>query len=142
MLLFDANCTLGRWAAGGPTHESVDQVLGTLDRLGIERALVRHTMAIQHSVAVGNALLLEELRGQPRLTPCLAATTTVTGEMGPLQDWLDRAAASGVRSVAIYPRSHGYPLTLWQCGDLLAGLADDQLRLVLGDNIRRLLALP
>jgi len=119
---FDANCVIGRWAAGGPTILDADQLLTSMKRLGITKSLVRHTMAQEYAPSAGNELLMQQISGYPELLPCWAALPTATGELGPLDAWLESAAAHNVRAFALYPHSHNYPLTDWQCGELLTGL--------------------
>jgi len=119
---FDANCVIGRWAAGGPTILDADQLLASMERLGIARSLVRHSMAQEYEATAGNDLLMQQIAGHPELVPCWTAVPTATGELGPLDSWLEGATAHDVRAFSLYPHSHGYPLTEWQCGELLAGL--------------------
>ena len=120
---FDVNCVIGPWPTGGPTLADGDQLLAAMDRLGIARALVRHTAAIHYALSEGNAQLTEALElcrdGQGRLFPCWAAAPSATGELGPLDAWLDSVAQHGVRAISLYPQSHGYPLAPWQLNDLL-----------------------
>ena len=131
MIRFDANCILGRWSTGGPTFESAGELLALMDHLGVSRALVRHAMSIEHNALEGNELLMTQIAGQDRLEPCWMAVPPVTGEMGPLDDWIARVEQANVRAVALCPKSHGYPLTDWQCGDLLAALDEARMLLLL-----------
>ena len=131
MTFFDANCFLGRWSAGGPTYALADDLLAAMDRLGIQRALVRHTVGWQHYPRQGNDLLMQQIGGQPRLVPCWAALPASTGEMGPLDDWLAQLARHDVRAVCLYPQAYGFPLTEWQCGSLLGPLAERHYLLLL-----------
>jgi hypothetical protein len=122
---FDVHCTLGRWAEGGPTLADVPALLADLDRLGLQRALVRHTLGGHYDAAYGNALLLEELAGATeRLVPCWTALPFVTGELGPREAWLAALRAADVRAVCVYPASHGYPLTPPFADSLLGPLAE------------------
>lgn len=121
---FDVNCTLGSWMTGGPTLASAAEVLAEMDRLGVAKALVRHTCGGYYHAPEGNAFLMEQLDGQERLVPCWAGLPPSTGELGAVEDWLARLAAHNVRAVCLYPASNGYPLTAWQCGALLGPLAE------------------
>lgn len=131
MIRFDANCVLGRWPEGGPTLETAERVRGAMDRLGVAKALVRHSMASLDDVSLGNNLLIEELAGHERLVPCWSALPPITGEMGALSHWLDSLSANGVPAVCIHPASHGYPLTDWQCDSLLGPLAERHYLLII-----------
>lgn len=122
---FDVNCFLGKWPDGGPTLDDATALLGAMDRLGIARALVRHSLGWHDVPALGNGVLMAEIAGhEERLIPCWAALPPGTGEMGPLEQWLVTLARSGVRAVCLYPAAHGYPLAAWQCDSLLGPLAE------------------
>ncbi|MFH1086852.1 MAG: amidohydrolase family protein [Chloroflexota bacterium] len=124
MPLFDANCCLGSWPEGGPTLAERGDLLAAMDRLGIAKALVRHTLGIHDAPERANRVLLEQLAGHERLAPCWTGLPPATGELGALDDWLASASRHRVRAVALYPTSHGYPLAPWLCDGLLAPLAE------------------
>ncbi len=126
MYLFDANCAIGPWPTDHPAYETVDGLLVEMERLGIDRALVSHTLAQTHNAPQGNKLLGEQIAGYEQLFPCWTLLPLSCGEMGTLPHLLDDLAANNVRAVRFYPRDHSYPLTDWQCGDLLAALAERQ----------------
>jgi|YNPNPStandDraft_1061719.scaffolds.fasta_scaffold50257_1 hypothetical protein len=131
LTLFDVNCTLGSWMTGGPALANAAEVLAEMDRLGVAKALVRHTCGGYYHAPEGNAFLMEQLTGQGRLVPCWAGLPPVTGELGALQDWLSDLSAHDVRAVCLYPASNGYPLTVWQCDALLGPLAERSYLLLL-----------
>lgn len=130
-LCLDVNCVIGTWPDGGPTFYDAEDLLKAMARLGITHALVRHSLGWQHHPAEGNALLMEQLSGQGSLVPCWAALPLITGEMGALQNWLAQLAEAKVRAICLYPMTHGYPLTTWQCDALLAPLAERHYLLLL-----------
>lgn len=122
---FDVNCFLGKWPDGGPTLDDAAVLLEAMERLGIERALVRHTLGWHDVPSLGNSVLMADIAGhEERLVPCWAALPPGTGEMGPLKQWLVALDQSGVRAICLYPTAHGYPLTSWQCDGLLGPLAE------------------
>jgi len=129
---FDVNCFLGKWPDGGPTLDGATALLGAMDRLGIARALVRHSLGWHDVPPLGNSVLMAEIAGhEGRLFPCWAALPPATGEMGSMEQWLAALIRSGVRAVCLYPATHGYPLTAWQCDDLLGPLAERRYVLLL-----------
>ena len=67
---FDVNCFLGKWPEGGPTLDDSGALLAAMDRLGIARALVRHSLGWHDVPALGNSQLMAQLAGQERLLPC------------------------------------------------------------------------
>ncbi len=125
MELFDACCALGPAPRFPLAREDAPSLLAEMDRLGIARVLVHHTLAAGHAPDEGNALLMEAIAGQPRLEPCWVL---VPGEgssrPGAEAALCDEMRAQGVRAVRIYPRDHGYPLAEWMAGPLLTALGE------------------
>jgi len=127
MELFDACCYVGRWPSEQLAFATVEGLLAEMDRLGIGRALVTHTLAWQNVPAVGNAHLMEEIAGHPLLEPCWVVMPGETETGGPTREveaLCETMAAQNVRAVRLCPRDHVYPLTDWMTGALLAALAD------------------
>jgi len=115
---FDVNCMLGRWADGGPTYLDAVDLLAAMDRLGIARALVRHTLGAGYDPAEGNARLTVETAANARLVPCLAAAPDA------LRPESAAAAVAGARAVCLYPAAHTYPPEPWILGPHLGPLAE------------------
>lgn len=126
MYLYDANCAVGTWPTDRVAYETVNGLLSEMERLGIERALVSHTLGQHFDPPQANELLMQELAGHDRLLPCWTLLPLSCGEMGTLDELLASMAAAGVRAVRLYPRLHSYALEAWQCGDLLSALAERQ----------------
>jgi len=131
MRRFDVSCFVGRWSEGGPTLATADELLAAMDDLGIERALVRHSLGKEYLAPYANELLFSELEGQQRLLPCPAALPLSTGEMGTPEAWLANWATHDVRAACLYPQTHGYVLASWQCDSLLAPLAERRMPVLL-----------
>jgi predicted TIM-barrel fold metal-dependent hydrolase len=125
MYLYDANCAVGTWPTDRAAYETVDELLGEMDRLGIERALVSHTLAQHFDAPQGNQILMQVLAGrEDRLAPCWTLLPLSCGEMGTLDSLLERMSSADVRAVRLYPRLHSFALDEWQCGDLLEALSE------------------
>ena len=124
MRLFDANCAVGTWPSDRVAYETVDELLAEMDRLGIERALVSHTLAQHFDAPEGNRILMQVLAGRERLLPCWTVLPLSCGEMGSAQELIQDLAGANVRAVRLYPRTHSYSLDIWQCGDLLGALSE------------------
>ena len=124
---FDANCTIGRSAV--PTRlgpRSVEQTLAAMDRAGVERALVCHSVSVEAHPAVGNPLVVEGVAGQPRLHPCWAVLPPTAGEMPEPEGLVAAMREAGVRAVRLCPSAgrHQFPLGSADANRLLEVLAE------------------
>lgn len=132
MDLFDASAYIGDWAIERLPFSTPQALLAEMDRFGIRRALVAHTLAWQNSPAVGNARLMREIAGHARLEPCWVV---MPGEPeswgGGARTLVGEMALQGVRAVRLCPRDHVYPINDWMLGDLLAALAQRRCLLLL-----------
>jgi predicted TIM-barrel fold metal-dependent hydrolase len=124
MYLFDANCAVGTWPTDRVVCETVGELSTEMERLGIERALVSHTLGQHYDPPEANRILMRELRGSDHLFPCWTLLPLSCGEMGSLDELLAGLAASDVRAVRFYPRLHSYSMDEWQCGELLSALSE------------------
>ena len=124
MLVFDVNCAVGPWPTDRPRYETVGGLLAEMERLGIERALVSHTLARTYDPVYGNRLLMEQIAGQEALLPCWTLLPPACGEMGSVDELLTQMSRAGVRAVRLYPAEHTYSLAEWQCGELFEALSE------------------
>jgi predicted TIM-barrel fold metal-dependent hydrolase len=124
MILFDINCAIGPWPSDRVRYETVEGLLAEMERLGIDRALVSHTLARTYDPVQGNQTLMQEIAGHEQLVPCWTLLPPSCGEMGSVQDMLGDLAQAGIRAVRLYPQEHTFSLADWQCGDLFAALAE------------------
>jgi len=124
----DANCILGRWTSGGPTYRDAGELLVAMDELGIDGALVRHSLGAGYDLAWANVLLAEQIAGSHRLIPCWASIPRTMGE----RDAGEPAAVPvGARAVCVYPATHGYPAEPWALAPLLGPLAEQHALLLI-----------
>lgn len=121
--LFDANAMVGKFPTGALAYAAVDGLRAAMAGLGIERALVYHSLAWRYDPPFGNRLLIEELAGDGRLFPCWVLLPTGAGEIGSPTEFLAAMARDGVRAARAFPRDHGYDLASPDCAPLLALLA-------------------
>ena len=122
MLVFDANCAVGPWPTDKPRYETVEGLLAEMERLGIQRALVSHTLARTYDPVQGNQILMDEIAGHEALDPCWTLLPPACGEMGSVDELLAEMDRAGVRAARFYPREHSYSLADWQCGELFEAL--------------------
>lgn len=108
--LIDVNAAIGPWPHGDCEALDVASLLARLDALGIDSAVVHHSVAETYDPATGNARLLDEIRGEPRLVPCYVLGPLETGEHGDPATLGERLARDGVRAVRVVPRDHAWSL--------------------------------
>lgn len=121
---FDVNCVLGRWPEGGATFVAADDLLPAMQRLRIDRALVRESAGSYYDAQFSNQALQSLLAGHENLVPCWTILPTTTGEHGSDEEQVATLARNGVRAVCFYPAAHGYRFSAWQCGAMLSLLAE------------------
>jgi hypothetical protein len=99
-----------------------------MDRLGVDSAVVYHIVALEHAPSVGNDLLLNEVRGVPRLIPAFVLLPTHTRELPPMDEIVVEMREEGVRMARIFPASgltgHRFPLKEWCAGPMLSALEE------------------
>ncbi|HEY8373637.1 MAG TPA: amidohydrolase family protein [Pseudonocardiaceae bacterium] len=122
--LFDVNALLGRLPVDDVGDGSVAELIHRMDRLGVGRAVVAHTVAWRHDPPTGNRLLLREIADQPRLLPCWVVLPDTCGELGGVDQFLTEARQHGVVALRAYPADHGYRLAGRDLAPLLAGAAE------------------
>ena len=127
---FDCNSAIGRWKRPRfGAYETADELERVLDYLQVERALVYHAFALEGHPTLGNAMLMQELAGRPRLLPSWVLIPHHTGEM-PAPDFLvDNLLSQGVRFVRLFPGTagHGFSLEPWCIDPLFEKLAEHRI---------------
>lgn len=123
---FDANVCLGAGSASQPFLTAND-IIEELDRLGIEEALVYHSLSLREP-DLGNRRLLEQIRDYGRLHPCWVLVPPFTGEIPPpgkLSAVLREVEKScgGRLAVRLFPDVFGFPFRSWSLGGLATLLA-------------------
>jgi predicted TIM-barrel fold metal-dependent hydrolase len=113
----DANCTVGRFPNHGRGLVDMEGMADTLGELGIQRALVRHSLGRFASPEEANAALAEAIGDDERWTPCWTLNPAHT------PDGLEEMNGR-IRAVSLYPKMHGYPLCDWMLEESLAPLAE------------------
>ncbi len=129
--LFDCNCAFGSTGAPQPgAYTTAVDLLRQMDHCGIDEALVFHAQAWVYQPAWGNARLMAEIAGQPRLRPCWVVLPEHTGELPPGTELVQQMQAQGVRAARLYPQRIG-PLREFVYGSLFAALAVRRIPLIL-----------
>jgi hypothetical protein len=129
---FDACCWLGRPLEKQPFYpETLEELKGFMNRAGVARALISHTLARYSHPVVGNRLLAESLQGERRFTGCFVLLPPATGELGGLEVYVDDMLDRGARAARLFPASHNYSLAEWSAKKLLDLLESRRIPLLL-----------
>jgi len=122
---FDCCCEVGPRNQKDPAAPwSTRDVLRWMDHVGIDGALVVHTLSITNDPVDARDRLAREIAAAPgRLFPVWVVLPPDAGdfERDP-QELLDAMDAAGVRAVKLFPKSHNYPFALPVLETLLAAL--------------------
>ncbi|WP_158602916.1 amidohydrolase family protein [Jiangella rhizosphaerae] len=98
-------------------------LLAELDRVGIDAAVVHHTLAREYSPRIGNELLADELPGDDRLLPAWLLLPHHTGEFPRPEEVVARMREAGVVMGRLHPSTdaaaHRFLLAEWVVGPLL-----------------------
>lgn len=137
---FDCNAAIGRWKHppfGGYT--TADELEAVLDYMQVERAIVYHAFAQEGHAPIGNAMLIEELAGHPRLLPSWVLLPPHTGEMPAPVVLIKEMLQRGVRLARLFPGAggHGFSLAPWCAGPLLDVLAEHRVPVVIDFTLGR-----
>ncbi|HIC96119.1 TPA: hypothetical protein EYP12_05780 [Candidatus Bipolaricaulota bacterium] len=120
--LYDANAMLGRWPTEKLAFHDLEGMLTIMDRLGIDEALVWHSLSRFYAPMEGNRKLMEEIGGHSRLHPCWVLVPPFTSEAGTVEEMMAGMREHGVRAVRFFPEEHGFKLASWNMGGLLEAL--------------------
>ncbi|RKY74301.1 MAG: hypothetical protein DRQ14_02605 [Candidatus Latescibacterota bacterium] len=129
--LFDANAMVGRWPTEKLAFHDLEGMLTTMDRLGIDEALVWHSLSRFYDPMEGNRKLMEEIGDHPRLHPCWVLVPPFTSDAGTVEEVMADMRKNGVRAVKFFPREHGFKLRSWNMGGLLEALERERVPVLL-----------
>jgi predicted TIM-barrel fold metal-dependent hydrolase len=138
--LWDCNARIGRSAANprnAPT--TADGLLEVLDEFDIEHALVHHSVAKENSAALGNELLDQAIRDEPRLHPCWVVLPPATGELPSPRELLAGMRAAGVQAVRLCPHNAVFVPAPWALRGLLEPLEASRVPVFLDFDTRQVL---
>lgn len=126
----------------GGFDKSARDLLLEMDRFGIDKAIVFHTMALEYSPSVGNEMLMKEIRGlEDRLLPCWVVLPHQTGEMPHPKKLVPEMLENGVGFARIFPNfpanSHRFELAEWCIGELLSELEEASIPLLVDFSLFR-----
>jgi len=121
MKFFDCHCAFGPYRTRVFRFaRTADELIEELDFSNIERALVYHTTMRFDHPAVGNARVVAEVAGHPRLLATWSLLPSQTGEQPPLDVLLRQMREQNVRALRLFPDDHRYFCDDITWGDQLA----------------------
>lgn len=130
---------IGKVVKPTPSHfSSKARLLEEMDYLRIDEAVVFHTLARDYSNPVGNAQLLTELEGDPRLHPCWVLPLHPDPDTRPAT-LIDAMRAHGVKVARLYPTfANAYDVSTAACGGLFEALEERHIPVLLtGSDLGR-----
>lgn len=123
--VFDCNAALGRRHNQRVPYDRPDEVVRFLAEAGISKALVHNPYCVPFGTMEGNQFLLEASAGHPELVPQFVVSFAVDD----LKEARGAVRAAGVRTLRVFPKSHGYPLVHWIAGPWLEWMAAERMAL-------------
>lgn len=140
LTFFDCNISMGEWKH--PRYGAIataDELERVLDYLQVERALVFHAHAQEGHAPIGNAMLMRELHGHPRLLPSWVLLPHHTGEMPEAQTLVGQMLEQGVKLARLFPGGggHGFSLAPWCADPLLSELAKHRIPVMIDFTLGR-----
>ena len=106
-------------------------LLGEMDRVGIDRALVYHVTARTENAKAGNERVMEVTADHPRFEPCWVWTPEATDDYGSATGFVEAMETAEVRAVRMFPGEHDYRLVDDVVEPMLAALTEADKILVL-----------
>lgn len=133
MEFFDCNCCIGlpKVAPLRPLATAAD-LLATMDRAGVARALVWHVAQRDVFAVKGNELLAEAIAPHAdRLVGCWTILPGACGELPAPPEFCEQMARAGVKALRAQPGDHRYLLNAVACGDILEEMVARRIPLLL-----------
>lgn len=121
--VFDANAVLGRRHDRRLRFATAIDLIGEMDRLKVERALVYTPHAATYDTREGNEYLLQLIGGESRLVPQFVCNPAADD----LDDFEQRLRRHQIGSIRMLPAVHGYPFRDWVVGPWLEWAAANRI---------------
>ena len=132
MKLFDCYATFGRPTVPPPEYAlNAPDLIAEMDYCGISEALVYHIAMKEMTPLVGNPLLMDQVKDEPRLHPTWAILPEQTGEQPPPDQFIRLMKDNHVRALYAFPEEHGYYLNGTTFGGLLEEMIEHHIPLLM-----------
>jgi len=121
----DASCRIGRPAAPNADMPwKQEQMLELMDRCHIEKAFAYHIVAKDGEVSDGNALLMEEIKGNDRFEPQWCALPATFEEFLHADALHKAMKENNVRTLRIAPKNYAHDIRPHAMGELMGMAAE------------------
>ena len=117
--VFDCNAALGRRHNQRVAYDRPEEAIRFLKEAGIGKALVYNPYCVAFGTMEGNQFLLDQVSTHPELVPQF----TVSFAVDRLEEVRRATHTAGVRTLRVFPKSHGYPWVHWIAGPWLEWMA-------------------
>jgi len=127
MLKFiDANCMIGtRMAPREGSLITTEDIIEVMDRVGIEKALCHHSIAIENSCPLGNEELDKTISGyENRFMKQWVVQPNIWDEFMAPDVLLSKMKESGVKSVRFTPFSRQFSMAPYSAGSMIDALSE------------------
>jgi len=133
MKFFDCNAFIGLPARREiyPPAPAPEDILAEMDFCGIDRALVWHIAQFDASPLLGNQLLADAIKDQPRLTGCWSLLPNQAHEFPPFEQFLAAMQHNRVKALRAFPLDHHFLLNRVAMGSWLEPMVDHRIPLFL-----------
>lgn len=132
---FDCNCVLGRRTIRNPgSFYETEELVRKMGYYGVENAMVYHSMARKYAPAVGNQLLMEEIKDNPSLQGVWVALPHHTCEFPEPSVLRREMKENNIKALRIFPEDCHFSLSEWSCGELFAMLEECRIPLMIDLN--------
>lgn len=133
---FDCNCSYGKISRPALRFAATPQaLLEEMNICGIDKALVFHGCQQISSPVTWNPRLIEEVRGESRLSPTWAILPPSTGELLPPDLFFESMKAAGVRALWAFPQEHRFRLDGVSFESLFKGMIERRIPLFAKQNL-------
>lgn len=130
---FDCNSSFGMRGILYPgSFYKLEDLLDRMNRYGIEKSLVWHSMAREYSPMVGNKMLIDEIKIHSNLQPVWTVMQHHTNEMPGPEELIKEMKINNVKAVNMFPADQGFSIAEWNCGELYAALEKYNVLLFIG----------
>lgn len=122
---FDCSCAVGMRGVVNPgSFYRIEDLITRMGRYAIQKALVYHSMAQEYNPAVGNKMLLDEIKNYPCLYPVWVVMHHHTGEFSEPDELIGQMRENRIKAVRIFPSAsdQNYSIAEWNCGELFSVL--------------------